>query len=163
MKDSIWFIEGDIKSYFPTVDHNILMSLIQKRVSDPKINKLIKDGLRAKVFMKDDKYYEPEIGTPQGGLLSPLLSNIYLHEFDMFINQLIEEYTTNSKPRRNPAIEKYYKSGAKSEIYRLKIPYLDPKDKKNIKIKYTRYADDFIIGITGDRELAMVIKGKIAD
>jgi len=132
-------------------------------VKDPYITKLIREGLKARVFTKDGTNYEPEIGTAQGGILSPLLSNIYLHEFDIYINKIIDEYTTNGKPRRNPAIEKYYKSKSKSDIYRLRIPYLDPKDKNNIKIKYIRYADDFVIGITGDRELALEIKVKIAN
>lgn len=162
MKDSVWFIEGDIKSYFPSVNHSILMKLIQKRVTDPNVLKLIRDGLKAEVFTKDKKSYEPELGTPQGGILSPLLSNIYLHEFDMYINELMSEHNTNAKPRRNPAIEKYYKTDAKKDIYRLKIPYYDPMDRNNIKIKYIRYADDFVIGITGSRELAAVIKDKIA-
>lgn len=139
------------------------MNLIQRRITDPNILKLIREGLKAKVFAKDKTTYEPELGTPQGGILSPLLSNIYLDVFDKYINNLIGEYTTNSKPRRNPAIEKYYKSKSKKDIYRLKIPYYDPKDRNNIKIKYIRYADDFVIGITGNRELAAEIKGKIAE
>lgn len=162
MKDSIWFVEGDIKSYFPSVNHSILMDLIQKRVTDPNILKLIREGLKAKVFTKDGKSYEPELGTPQGGILSPLLSNIYLHEFDVYMDKLMSEYNTNAKPRRNPAIEKYYKTGAKKDIYRLKIPYYDPMDGNNVKIKYIRYADDFVIGVTGSRELATVIRNKVA-
>lgn len=138
------------------------MNLIQRRITDPNILKLIREGLKAKVFTKDKTTYEPELGTPQGGILSPLLSNIYLHEFDNYINKLIDEYTTNDRPRRNPAIEKYYKSKSKTDIYRLRIPYYDPMDRNNIKIKYIRYADDFIIGVTGNRELAMDIKKRIA-
>lgn len=163
MKDSIWFIEGDIKSYFPTVNHNILMDLIQKRMTDPVICDLIRKGLKAKVFTQNNTSYTPELGTPQGGILSPLLSNIYLHEFDNYIKEIVNEYAKNSsKPRRNPAIEKYYKSKLKKDIYRLKIPYYDPKDRNNLRVKYIRYADDFLIGVTGDRKMAEMLKDKIA-
>ena len=163
MKDATWFIEGDIKSYFPSVDHNILMGLIQKRVTDPVIIKLIRKGLKAKVFPKDSISYVPELGTPQGGILSPLLSNIYLDEFDKYMYSFMEEFTTTEKPRRNPAIEKYYKSKSKKDIYRLKIPYYDPKDKNYIKVKYIRYADDFLIGVNGDRKLAETIRERIGN
>lgn len=140
------------------------MGLIQKRVTDPLINKLIREGLKAKVFTKDTLTYQPELGTPQGGILSPLLSNIYLNEFDRYVNSLIEEYTTtSSKPRRNPAIEKYYKTKMKKDIYRLRIPYHDPKDKNNIKLKYIRYADDFLIGVTGDRKMAEAVRERIGE
>lgn len=138
------------------------MNLIQKRVTDPLIIKLIREGLKAKVFTKDNVTYQPELGTPQGGILSPLLSNIYLDLFDKYMNNLINEYkATSGKPRRNPAIEKYYKARTKSEIYRLQIPYYDPKDKRNIKLSYIRYADDFLIGVTGDRILAKEIRERI--
>ena len=163
MKDAIWFVEGDIKSYFPSVDHNTLMELIQKRVTDPKICQLIRTGLKAKVFTKDKKEYVPELGTPQGGILSPLLSNIYLHEFDKYIANIIDEYAkTSCKPRRNPAIEKYYKNKLKSEIYRLRIPYYDPKDVKHLKVSYVRYADDFLIGVTGSRKMADKLRNEAA-
>lgn len=144
------------------MDHQILLESIQRRVKDPIIIKLIRDGLQARVFAKDKSTYIPEIGTPQGGILSPLLSNIYLDEFDKYVNTLMEEYkATSRKPRRNPAIEKYYKTKNKSDIYRLRIPYNDPKDKGNIKLKYIRYADDFLLGVTGDRAFAMNIREKI--
>jgi retron-type reverse transcriptase len=164
MKDAIWFIEGDIKSYFPSVNHSILMELVQKRVTDPMICDLIRKGLKAKVFTQGNGHYTPELGTPQGGILSPLLSNVYLHEFDIYINSIMEEYAkTSAKPRRNSAIEKYYKNKQKSEIYRLRIPYYDPKDKNNLRVKYVRYADDFLVGVTGGREMAEKLRDKIAE
>lgn len=139
------------------------MGLIQKRVTDPLICQLIRTGLKAKVFTKDKTQYVPELGTPQGGILSPLLSNIYLHEFDNYIASITDEYEkTSSKPRRNPAIEKYYKSKLKKEIYRLKIPYYDPKDTKHLKVSYIRYADDFLIGVTGGRKMAEELREKVA-
>lgn len=162
MKDCPWFIEGDIKSYFPTVNHRILMRFVRERIQDPIILGLIRDGLKAKVFTKHDLPYEPSVGTPQGGILSPLLSNIYLDKFDKYMEDLIRELETpNSKPRRNPEIDKLYKKNNKSEIYRLRV--LHPRDINHIRIRYIRYADDFVIGINGSLELAHEIKQRISE
>ena len=164
MKDCSWFIEGDIKSYFLSVNHKILMKIIQKKVQDPLIIKSIKTGLKANVFTNNG-VYEPEVGTPQGGgILSPLLSNIYLNEFDKYVETLIKEFSTvNSKPRRNPAIDKLYKQGAKNEIYKMRVPYNHPQDTQHVVVRYIRYADDFVIGINGHRKLAVKIKRRIME
>ena len=163
MKDSIWFIEGDIKSYFPTVDHEVLMKLISKRVQDPIIIKLIREGLKARVFTEKDGQYTPELGTPQGGILSPLLSNIYLHEFDNYMEELMREYKKETKyRRRNKLAERLLKAGKKKEKYRLRVPLIDPQDTDNINCKYVRYADDFLVGVMGGRKTATEIRHKIA-
>jgi group II intron reverse transcriptase/maturase len=165
MKDSVWFVEGDIKSYFPTINHNKLIEIIEGKIKDPLVLKLIRDGLKAKVFTQDNQEYIPELGTPQGGILSPLLSNIYLDSFDKFMEGLCAEYkgTRTSKYRkRNPAAMKLLKAGKKKEYYRLNIPLIDPADPTNINCKYIRYADDFIIGILGSRKIAEEIRDKIA-
>jgi retron-type reverse transcriptase len=140
------------------------MRIIGERIKDKNILKLIITGLKAKVFDKHMKYYEPEVGTPQGGILSPLLSNIYLNKFDQYMEELMAEYNTvGSKPKRNPVIEKLYKSQEKSEIYKTRVPYLHPKDTGHIRVKYIRYADDFVIAINGSRELACTIKSRITE
>lgn len=163
MKDCSWFIEGDIQSSFPTVNHRILMRFVEERIKDPIFLRLIKNGFK-KVFTKHETFYEPSIGTPQGGILSPLLSNIYLDKFDKYMGELIKEIETpNSKARINPEIDKVYKNNNKSEISRLRVPYLHPRDTNHIKIKYVRYADDFVIGINGSLELAHKIKHKITE
>lgn len=92
MKDSSWFVEGDIQGYFDNIDHNTLIKLIQKRVKDPLTIELIKTGLKAKVLAENNRVQNPKVGTPQGGILSPLLSNIYLHELDKFLEELQKEY-----------------------------------------------------------------------
>ena len=163
MKDSIWFIEGDIKSYFPTVNHEILMKLISRRVKDPIITKLIRDGLKARVFTRNEGKYIPELGTPQGGILSPLLSNVYLHEFDRYMETLMREYKRGTKYRKiNKLPQRLLKAGKKKEKYRLRVPLIDPHDTENINCKYVRYADDFLIGVMGSRKMATEIKHKVA-
>ena len=92
MKDSIWFIEGDIKSYFPTIDPKILMKILERKIQYPTVLRLIRTDLKAKVFQKYNTTYIPEVGTPQEGILSPLLYNIYLNELDRFMETLFEQY-----------------------------------------------------------------------
>ena len=164
MKGMTWFIEGDIRSYFPTINHNVLMNQIQKRIGDKRILKLISTGLKAKIFIKDNKPFTPDIGTPQGGILSPLLSNIYLDELDKFMEKMITEYEdqrTSSRKKRNPIALKLLSQGKKKELYTKRIPYYEASDSKYIKIRYIRYADDFIVGITGSRELTTQIRERI--
>lgn len=125
MKDSIWFVEGDIKSYFDTIDHSKLIHLISKRVQDPLILGLIRTGLKARVFTSDNSSFIPEVGTPQGGILSPLLSNIYLHELDLFMEKLAVEYQgeiKSSQRKKNPIATKLLRTGEKSTYYNLRIP-----------------------------------------
>lgn len=166
MKDSIWYIEGDIKSYFDSIDHNKLIALIQKRIKDPLIISLVRSGLKAKVFMRDRTTFTPEVGTPQGGILSPLLSNIYLHELDLLMETLKSEYqgsTTSSTRKKNPEAHKLTRSGQKTEYYRRRIPSRIHNDPNYRNVKYLRYADDFIVGVLGPRELAVEIRDRIQE
>jgi Reverse transcriptase (RNA-dependent DNA polymerase)/Type II intron maturase len=166
MKDSIWFIEGDIKSYFPSIDHKILMNILERKIQDPTILRLIRSGLKAKVFQKDRNSFSPEVGTPQGGILSPLLSNIYLDELDRFMEILCEQYQGNVKPsnrKKNPVANKLLRDGQKSEYYKLRIPSRIHNEIGYRNCKYIRYADDFVIGILGPRHLAVEIRNKVKE
>jgi group II intron reverse transcriptase/maturase len=166
MKDSIWFIVGDIKSYFPSIDHKILMRILERRIQDPTILRLIRSGLKAKVFQTDQIYYIPEVGTPQGGILSPLLSNIYLNELDLFIETICKQYQGDVKPsnrKKNPIANKLLRYGNKSQFYRLRLPSRTPYEIGYRNCKYIRYADDFVIGILGPRHLAVEIREKVKD
>ncbi len=75
-------IDADIKGYFDAIRHDILMRLIQKRVSDPRLLKLIRGWLTVGV-MEEGRHTRSSAGTPQGGVISPLLANLYLHCFDV--------------------------------------------------------------------------------
>jgi group II intron reverse transcriptase/maturase len=79
-------IDADIKGYFDAIRHDILLRQLQKRISDPRILTLIRDWLEAGV-MDEGRHTRSSAGTPQGGVISPLLANIYLHSFDVMFAQ----------------------------------------------------------------------------
>ena len=166
MKDSVWFVEGDIKSYFPTIDHEVLMKIMNKQIRDTYVLKLLRSGLKAKVFTKDKGVYAPELGTPQGGILSPLLSNIYLNELDKYMEELKAQYQGNVKPggrKKNPQATKLLRTGLKSVYHRLRIPSRIHNEVDYRNCKYLRYADDFVIGVLGPRSMAIEIRDKVKD
>jgi retron-type reverse transcriptase len=106
----------------------------------------------------------PELGTPQGGILSPLLSNIYLHEFDLFMKKISEKYQGHIKPtqrKKNPLAKKLLISSKKSKYYNLRIPSRIPNEAGYRNCKYIRYADDLLVGVMGPREMAIEIRTKI--
>ena len=78
-----WVVDADIESYFDRIDHDLLMSLLKRRISDRRVLKLIGQWLRAGV-MEEGDWSSTEVGSPQGGVISPLLANIYLHVLDMY-------------------------------------------------------------------------------
>jgi len=116
-KKYFWIMEGDISAYFDTINHRKLMKLLRRRVKDEKLLTLIWKFLRAGV-MERKLFKDTEQGTPQGGIISPLLANVYLHELDKYM----EKYTALS-PK-----EKTVRRTAEQANY-----------------AYTRYADDFVI------------------
>ncbi|MDQ0168156.1 group II intron reverse transcriptase/maturase, partial [Bacillus horti] len=80
-KKAYWVVDLDIQGYFDSINHEKLMKLVEIRINDKRILKLIRKWLEAGV-MEDDQFHETEVGSPQGGVISPLLSNIYLNYLD---------------------------------------------------------------------------------
>lgn len=160
-----WYIEGDISKYFDSINHNILLHLLKRKVRDKLILDLIESGLKTKILF-NEKIIEHVSGTSQGGILSPLLSNIYLNELDKYIESIEQDYLGPSiRPKANPAYTKMMNKRRKGwnpkEVRRLKISKSDPFDPLYRHIRYVRYADDFLIGIAGPRKLAIEIRDKI--
>ncbi len=169
-----WAIEGDIKGCYDNVDHHVLINILRKKIQDERFIQLIWKLLRSGVII-DNKYVNNKLGTPQGGILSPLLANIYLNEFDQFIHYSMDILNSNTSRRPNPEYKRL-----ESRIWKLRnkinnsttnlfnkkielkhltkerflIPSKRPVDKKYIRIRYIRYADDWIIGIIGNKDLA---------
>src|SRR5262245_18739104 len=128
-----WAIEGDISAYFDTIPHRELMKLVGRRVKDARLLDLIWKFLRAGV-MERKLFKGTELGTPQGGIVSPLLANVYLHELDRFV----ERYTGLSKREK-----------------------AERRRRGQANFAYARYADDFVVLCNGTREQAMALREEL--
>lgn len=171
---SVWMIEGDISKCFDTIDHQILMNLIETKVADRQFTKLIWKALRAG-YMESDVYISDIVGSPQGSVVSPLLCNVYLHEMDKFIVGLKRSFDKGDRPRLNSAYTalvsraKRRRSSGNFEEYRRylklsrKLPSIDQYDPNYRKLQYVRYADDWVIGIRGTYAEAENIKTRISE
>lgn len=169
-----WIIEGDIKSFFDEIDPNVLIQLLKKRIEDERFLNLIRKALSAGYMEKDD-FVAASVGTPQGSIISPILANIYLHEFDVIVKGWIGELSNNVKKRPNPE----YRSAIRRRESLLRasegviteeikavtrtirsLPSVDHDDPKSIRVSYVRYADDWIIGVTGPKSLAVDLRDR---
>jgi group II intron reverse transcriptase/maturase len=172
-KGTTWFIEGDIRGCFDNVDHEVLMEILSRDIHDGRLLNLIRMTLQAG-YMEDWQFHQTYSGTPQGGIISPLLANIYLHELDMFIEEkLIPKYTRGE--RRAPNLEyirvthrirNARKRGDNElvkelEQQRRQLPSQDTHDPNFRRLRYCRYADDFILGFIGPKSEADEIKAAI--
>lgn len=140
-------IEGDIKSFFDNVNHNILIRMMWGLgIRDARVLSIVKKMLKAGV-MENLQYSKSELGTPQGGIISPLLANIYLNSFDWYISTQYEEH---------PYIETYI-NNAKSAVKKVALDNARKKVKKEHTEMYlVRYADDWII-LTENKDKAQSI------
>lgn len=178
-----WMIEGDIKSYFDTIDHQILLDLIKSKLRDTNVVELIKRFLQAGYLETDGRKISTSdlnsMGVPQGGVLSPFLSNVYLHELDEFMAKLKQELdskgaiSVNSNAYQRAqyalkgAVASYRKSPSTEGLKKLrasrKLRSLTPSTvRTGCRVHYVRYADDWLIGVVGPYEIACEIKAKVA-
>ena len=169
-----WFIEGDIAQYFDTINHDRLMEILGRNIHDKKFLRLVQELLNAG-YLEEWIYHTTMSGTPQGGVISPILSNIYLNEFDTFVaSTLAPTYTRGDKRRTNPTYNRLNarlhkikgKLGRKRAAQQLRkqrrqLPTLDSYDPDYRRLWYVRYADDFLIGYIGTRQEAEEIKHQI--
>lgn len=179
---AIWFIEGDIKGCFDNIDHKKLIEILEIKIKDSKFINIIREFLKAG-YIEDFKYNRTFSGTPQGGILSPILANIYLNELDKKVMKIKDEFDK----LYNPKWTKEYSSAMKKcstlkkkiqqaetetekeqyidnlrMIQRMKIQ-LPAKARINKKIAYVRYADDWLIGVCGDKSDSESIKAMIGE
>ncbi len=175
-----WFVEGDIKGCFDNIDHTTLTGLINSKIKDARLLKLIHRFLKAG-YLEDWRYHKTFSGTPQGGIISPLLANIYLHELDKFVMKLKAGFDKPSEQKYTP---EYNEIRNRLAVIRTRIKRSDGDERKqwleeydrvraillktpcksqtDKQIKYVRYADDFIIGMNGSREDCQWVKGQLA-
>ena len=178
-----WFIEGDIKGFFDNIDHNVLISILRERISDERFLRLIRKFLNAG-YVEDWKYNKTYSGTPQGGIISPMLANIYLDKFDKYIKEYAAKFRKGDRRSINPEYwrlnnkknrlkQKLQKTSdeqmRKSYLYEiaqlskqmLSIPHKDAMDADFRRLQYVRYADDFLISVIGSKSECETIKADI--
>ncbi|MEM1503766.1 reverse transcriptase domain-containing protein [Domibacillus sp. 8LH] len=178
-----WFVEGDIKGFFDNIDHHVLIGILRKYIDDEKFINLIWKFLKAG-YLQDWKYHKTYSGTPQGGIISPILSNIYLNELDSYVAEYMEKFKIGIGRETNPEYTKWQKKSQwlrdknkskwdqydeqkKAEIIReykelkrkaMSVPSKKIMDSSFRNMQYVRYADDFLIGIIGTKADAIKIK-----
>ena len=160
-----WFIEGDIVSCFDTINHNKLMEIINLEIKDQQIIDLLWKYLKAGVVI-DNQYQKTTIGVPQGAIISPILSNIYLHCFDLYIDKLKKEFDTEKPSEPNPEYVSAKSRLRSKKIVDKKRGYKELRDIKStirtgLKLDYVRYADDWLLGIWGSKKDGIKILEKI--
>lgn len=170
-----WFIERDISQFFDRMDHQIMLSILSEKLHDNRFLRLISNLLKAG-YLEDWKYNKTLSGVPQGGVVSPILSNIYLDRLDQFVETVLLP-TYNRGDRRKPyppymtlldAARTKRIAGDRVGAKRLRqqaqrLPSRDPNDPDFRRLWYIRYADDWLLGFNGPREEAEQIKCQLAE
>jgi RNA-directed DNA polymerase len=188
-----WIIEFDIKGFFDNINHVKLIELLERKIDDRHIINIIRKMLKAG-YMEDWQHNATWSGTPQGGVISPVLANIYLHELDMFMEDMIRQFTKGKRQKdnydhavlrgkmqrtnqkllrlkvglkcRNPeenTREKLLRNRRELQKLMRKVPSIDLFDPDYRRLRYVRYADDFIVGVIGSREDAEVVMQKVKE
>ena len=178
-----WFIEGDIKGFFDNIDHNVLISILRERISDERFLRLIRKFFNTG-YVEDWKYNKTYSGTPQGGIISPILANIYLDKFDKYIKEYAAKFRKGDRRSINPEYwrlnnkknrlkQKLQKTSdeqmRKNYLYEiaqlskqmLSTPHKDAMDADFRRLQYVRYADDFLISVIGSKSECETIKADI--
>jgi group II intron reverse transcriptase/maturase len=169
-----WFVEGDIARCYDMLDHSIMLGTLGEKIHDNRFLRLMRNMLQAG-YLEDWKWNATLSGAPQGGVVSPILSNIYLHKLDSFVETvLIPEYTRGKNRARNPAYEKIQsaytyarrrgKRATARELNRQRrsLPSADPQDPGYRRLRYIRYADDHLLGFAGPKAEAEQIRARLA-
>jgi group II intron reverse transcriptase/maturase len=179
-----WFIEGDIKGFFDNINHEVLINVLKERITDERFIRLIRKFLKAG-YVEDWQFHKTYSGTPQGGIISPILANIYLDRFDKYMKKYAKSF---DKGRERQSCSEYKRLENKrsrlvtklkteedesvrvnliGEIKRVEkemvnTPYGLNVDETFRRLKYVRYADDFLIGVIGSKAECVQIKANIA-
>jgi group II intron reverse transcriptase/maturase len=168
-----WFIEGDISQCFDQLDHELLLNTLSRRIHDERFIHLIRELFDAG-YMEDWTLNQTLSGVPQGGIVSPVLSNILLDKLDTYVETvLIPKYTKGKKRRPNPEYQQLRKKSQRrrqrgnveeAEVLRKQmqsLPSVDISDPEYRRLKYVRYADDFLLGFIGPKSEAEEIKQEL--
>jgi group II intron reverse transcriptase/maturase len=169
-----WFIEGDIADCFGSFDHQVMLSALGEKIRDNRFLRLI-SGLLTAGYLEDWIWGVTLSGVPQGGIASPVMSNIYLHKLDVFVETvLIPEYTRGGRRAPSPsyravqlAIAAARRRGDRAQVRSLyrrlhSLPSQDPRDPGYRRLRYCRYADDTLLGFAGPKAEAEQIRRRLA-
>jgi group II intron reverse transcriptase/maturase len=170
-----WYVEGDISRCFDSLDHEVMRSILQEKLHDNRFLRLLSNLFKAG-YIEDWKYHESLSGVPQGSVVGPILSNIYLDRLDQFVETvLLPAHNHGDRRRPNPpymallnAARRKRIAGEREEARMLrrqaqKMPSRDPNDPDFRRLWYCRYADDWLLGFSGPREEAEQIKRQLAE
>lgn len=180
-----WFIEGDIKGFFDNIKHEILVNILKERIADERFIRLIRKFLKAG-YAEQWKFHNTYSGTPQGGIVSPILANIYLDKFDKYMKMYADKFNKgerrkvsseyrrlNNKKTRlakklKSVTDESVRAGMITEIKETLAqtyvtPCHEPMDANYRRIQYVRYADDFLIGVIGSKPECQAIKADIKE
>ena len=165
-----WFVEGDIKGCFDNIDHDVLLSVLGDKLHDNRFLRLLKYLLKAG-YLEDWKYGRTLSGTPQGGVVSPILANVYLDRLDKFVEKVLIPAHTRGLARRGNRpwaalrmrMVRQRKLGNYTKAKQLRrqmqqLPSVDPYDPDYRRLRYVRYADDFVLGFIGPKVEAQQVK-----
>lgn len=179
-----WFVEGDIENFFDRIDHQILIGILRERIRDERFLRLIQKFLKAG-YVENRSLRQTYSGTPQGGIISPVLANIYLDKLDKYLNQYAQAFQTGKrrtvtpeynrlsleksclsrqfKKEQDPHLRDILRQEAKRiERVKLTTPYTEPMNNGYKRLRYVRYADDFIIGIIGSKADSLKVRDDIS-
>jgi len=174
-RGTVWFIEGDIRGCFDNLDHQVLMSILRAKILDQRFLRLIENLLKAG-YLEEWRYHATPSGSPQGAIVSPVLANIYLDRLDSFVEStLLPAYNKGEDRQPNIVYRQlldragYLRRTGRTDEARVlrqqaqQLPSRVLDDPDYRRLKYVRYADDFLLGFVGTRHEAETIKQQLAD
>ena len=127
-----WFVEGDIKGCFDNIDHHNLVEMIGSKIKDARLLKLVWKLLKAG-YLEDWQYHGTHSGTPQGGIISPLFANIYLHELDKFVIRMASDF---DKPVERTSTPEYGKIVRQRRLLSQKIDTAEGPERSALITEY---------------------------
>jgi group II intron reverse transcriptase/maturase len=174
-RGTTWFIEGDISQCFDKLNHELLLETLSENIHDGRFINFMRELFDAG-YMEDWTYNQTLSGVPQGGIVSPILSNILLDKLDKYVEtELIPRYTRGIRRKANLEYVKLIKNAhqegkrgnpEKAEVLRRQartMPSVEVNDPDYRRLKYVRYADDFLLGFNGPRSEAEEIKQQLRE
>lgn len=172
---TVWFIEGDISKCYDSLSHSQIVTRLRESIKDERFIRLIENLLKAG-YLEEWKWHATYSGAPQGSIVSPIMSNLVLDKLDKWVEtKLIPEYTKGTRRKTNAEYEKlmhsshYQARKGRKEVARAlrkqaqKLPSQDPNDPEYRRLRYCRYADDFLLGFIGPKAEAQAIKQRIGE